>query len=174
VKIAALSDIATIAIHTSDFPAAVDALKQRTSLLLQQADQVGTPAFRRGQEANIAYFDAWLAARQGDYTAAAKATERVVAAVTPDANPRKLEPVHELKGYIALYQSNFAEAAGQFAMGNLSDPYIKYQYAVALAGAGEKDKAQRLFRELAVYNFNNVGYALIRKDAQQKAASRAD
>jgi Tfp pilus assembly protein PilF len=174
VKIAALSDIATIAIHTSDFPAAVDALKQRTSLLLQQADQVGTAAFRRGQEANIAYFDAWLAARQGDYTAAAKATERVVAAVTPDANPRKLEPVHELKGYIALYQSNFAEAAGQFAMGNLSDPYIKYQYAVALAGAGEKDKAQRLFRELAVYNFNNVGYALIRKDAQQKAASRAD
>jgi len=174
VKIAALSDIATIAIHTSDFPAAVDALKQRTQLLLQQADQVGTPAFRRNQEANIAYFDAWLAARQGDYSAAAKATERVVAAVTPDANPRKLEPVHELKGYIALYRGNFAEAAGHFAMGNLNDPYIKYQYAVALAGGGEKDKAQRLFRELAVYNFNNVGYALIRKDAQQKAAARAD
>ena len=174
VKIAALSDIATIAIHTSDFPAAVEALKQRTQLLLQQADQVGTPAFRRGQEANIAYFDAWVAARQGDYNAAAKATELVVAAVTPDANPRKLEPVHELKGYIALYQGNFREAAGHFAEGNLNDPYIKYQYAVALAGGGEKDKAQRLFRELAVYNFNNVGYALIRKDAQQKAAVRAD
>jgi tetratricopeptide (TPR) repeat protein len=174
VKIAALSDIATIAIHTSDFPAAVEALKQRTQLLLQQADQVGTPAFRRNQEANIAYFDAWVAARQGDYSAAAKATERVVAAVTPDANPRKLEPVHELKGYIALYQGNFREAAGHFAEGNLNDPYIKYQYAVALAGGGEKDKAQRLFRELAVYNFNNVGYALIRKDAQQRAAVRAD
>jgi len=174
VKIAALSDIAVIAIHTSDFPAAVEALKQRTQLLLQQADQVGTPAFRRNQEANIAYFDAWVAARQGDYTAAAKATERAVAAVTPDANPRKLEPVHELKGYIALYQGNFREAAGHFAEGNLNDPYIKYQYAVALAGGGEKDKAQRLFRELAVYNFNNVGYALIRKDAQQKAAVRAD
>ncbi|HWO91145.1 MAG TPA: hypothetical protein VNP53_04180, partial [Methylomirabilota bacterium] len=120
------------------------------------------------------YFDAWVAARQGDYAAAGRATDRVVAAVTPDANPRKLEPVHELKGYIALYQGNFGEAAGHFAEGNLNDPYIKYQYAVALAGGGEKDKAQRLFRELAVYNFNNVGYALIRKDAQQKAASRAD
>lgn len=174
VKIAVLTDIAVIAIHTGDFPAAVDALKQRTQLLLQQADQVGTAAFRRSQEANIAYFDAWVAARQGDYTTAARATDRVGVAVTPDANPRKLEPVHELKGYIALYQGNFAEAAGHFAMGNLNDPYIKYQYAVALAGGGEKDKAQQLFRELAVYNFNNVGYALIRKDAQQKAASRAD
>ena len=174
VKITALTDIAVIAIHTGDFPAAVDALKQRTQLLLQQADEVGTAAFRRSQEANIAYFDAWVAARQGDYTAAARATDRVGVAVTPDANPRKLEPVHELKGYIALYQGNFAEAAGHFAMGNLNDPYIKYQYAVALAGGGQKDKAQQLFRELAVYNFNNVGYALIRKDAQQKAASRAD
>ena len=174
VKIAALSDIAVIAIHTGDFAAAVEALKQRTQLLLQQADQVGTAAFRRSQEANIAYFDAWVAARQGDYTAAARATDRVGVAVTPDANPRKLEPVHELKGYIALYQGNFQEAAGHFAQGNLNDPYIKYQYAVALAGGGEKDKAQQLFRELAVYNFSNVGYALIRKDAQQKAASRAD
>ena len=174
VKIAALSDIAAIAIHTSDFPAAVEALKQRTQLLLQQADQVGTPVFRRGQEANIAYFDAWVAARQGNYAAAGLATDRVATLVTPDANPRKLEPVHELKGFIALYQGNFADAASHFAMGNLNDPYIKYQYAVALAGGGEKDKAQRLFRELAVYNFNSVGYALIRKDAQQRAASRAD
>jgi tetratricopeptide (TPR) repeat protein len=174
VKIAALSDIAVIAIDTKNFPAAVEALRQRSLLLLQQADQVGTAAFRRNQEANIAYFDAWVAARQGDYTAAARATDRVGVAVTPDANPRKLEPVHELKGYIALYQGNFREAAGHFAEGNLNDPYIKYQYAVALAGGGEKDKAQRLFRELAVYNFNNVGYALIRKDAQQKAAVRAD
>lgn len=174
VKIAALSDIAVIAIDTKDFPTAVEALKQRSQLLLQQADQVGTASFRRGQEANIAYFEAWVAARQGDYAAAARATDRVGVAVTPDANPRKLEPVHELKGYIALYQGNFQEAAGHFAMGNLNDPYIKYQYAVALAGGGEKNKAQQLFRELAVYNFSNVGYALIRKDAQQKAASRAD
>ena len=61
-------------------------------------------------------------------------------------------------------------AAAHFEQGNLNDPYIKYQYAVALEGAGDKDKATRLFRELAVYNFNNGGYALIRKDAQQKAS----
>jgi tetratricopeptide (TPR) repeat protein len=173
-KIAALSDIAVIAIHTRDVATAQEALTQRTQLLLQQADAVGSAAFRRSQEANVAYFDAWVAARKGDYPAAGRATDRVATLVTPDANPRKLEPVHELKGYIALYQGNFREAAGHFAAGNLNDPYIKYQYAVALEGGGEKAKALQLFRELAVYNFNNVGYALIRKDAQQKAAGRAD
>ena len=169
VKIGALSDIAVIAIDTRDFAAADEALKQLTPLLMQQADEVGSAAFRRGQEANVAYFDAWLAARKGDYTAARRATDRMATLVAPDENPRKLEPVHELKGYIALYQGNLPEAAAHFEQGNLDDPYIKYQYAVALEGAGERDKAKRLFRELAVYNFNSVGYALIRKDAQQKA-----
>jgi Flp pilus assembly protein TadD len=169
-KIAALSNIAVIGIHTRDFAAAEQALTQRTPLLMQQATEVGSAAFRRGQEANVAYFDAWLAARKGDYAAAGRATDRMDSLVTPDANPRKLEPVHELKGYIALYQGNFREAAGHFALGNLDDPYTKYQYAVALEGAGENAKAKQLFRELAVYNFNSVGYALIRKDAQQKAS----
>ena len=47
---------------------------------------------------------------------------RVAALVAQDQNPRKLEPVHELKGFIALYQGNFREAAEQFAQGNLRDP----------------------------------------------------
>ena len=168
VKIGALSDVAVIAIHTSDFATADQALKLRTPLLLQQAAASGSAAFQRGAESNIAYFDGWLAARKGDYTAAGHAADRVAALVAQDRNPRKLEPVHELKGYIALYQRNFREAAAQFALGNLVDSYIKYQYAVALQGAGEKTKGSQLMRELATYNFNNVGYALIRKDAQQQ------
>lgn len=167
VKIAALTDVAVIAIHTRDFTAADSALKLRTTFLMQQAAGSGSPAFQRGADANVAYFDGWLAARKGDYAAAGKAADRVTALVTQDQNPRKLEPVYELKGYIALYQGNFREAAAQFAQGNLADPYIKYQYAVALQGAGDKAKGNQFMREVAAYNFNNVGYALIRKDAQQ-------
>jgi tetratricopeptide (TPR) repeat protein len=167
VKIAALSDIAVIAIHTRDFATADEAVKQRTSLVMQQAAGAGSPAFQRSAEANAAYFEGWLAARKGDYAAAGKAADRVAALVTPDQNPRKLEPVHELKGYIALYQGNFQEAATHFAQGNLTDPYIKYQYAVALQNGGEKAKGNQLMREVAVYNFNSVGFALIRKDAQR-------
>ncbi len=167
VKIATLSDVAVIAIHTRDFAAADSALKLRTPLLMQQAAGSGSPSFQRNAEANIAYFDGWLAARKGDYTAAGKAADRVAALVTQDQNPRKLEPVHELKGYIALYQGNFREAVAQFAQGNLNDPYIKFQYATALQSTGDKAKGNQIVRELAVYNFNSVGYALIRKDTQQ-------
>ena len=169
VKINALTNVALIAIDTRDFPSADAALKQRTPLMMKQADQVGSAGFRRGQQQNIAYFAAWLAARKEDYRTAARETARLTTLVTPDANPRKMEPVHQLKGFIALYQGHNAEAATHFAEGNLLDPYIKFNYAMALDGSGQADKAKPIFRELAIYNFNSLGYALIRKEAQQMA-----
>jgi len=170
VKVNALSNVALIAIDTRDFPAVDAALKQRTPLMMQQADQVGSAGFRRAQEQGVAYFTAWFAARKGEYRTAQRETDRLTALVTPDVNPRKMEPVHQLKGFIALYQGHNAEAAAHFAQGNLLDPYIKYHYAMALDGSGQSEKAKPMFRELAVYNFNTLGYALIRKEAQQMAS----
>ena len=169
VKVNALTDVATLAIHTRDFTTADAALKARTPLLMQQADQAGTAGYRRGQEQFIDYFGAWLAARKGDYATARGLVDRLTASVMQDANPRRMEPVHQLKGFIALYQGHSQEAAAHFAQGNLQDPYIKYNYAVALEGAGQAAQAKPMFRELAIYNFNSLGYALIRKEAQQKS-----
>jgi Flp pilus assembly protein TadD len=169
-KINALTNVALIAIHTKDFYTADAALKARTPLMMQQADQGGSAAFRRAQEANVAYFEAWLAARRGDYSGAQIAATRMAKLVEPDANPRKLEPFHQLMGFIALYQGNAKDAAAHFAEGNLQDPYIQYTYATALEGSEQADKAKAIYRALAVYNFNSLGYALIRKDAQQKAS----
>jgi len=76
----------------------------------QQADRVGSAGFRRAQQQGVAYFNAWLAARKGDYKTAKRETDRLTALVTPDANPRKMEPVHQLKGFVALYQGHNAEA----------------------------------------------------------------
>lgn len=87
----------------------------------------------------------------------------------PDANPRKMEPVHELKGFVALYQRNYGEAADHFAQGNLLDVYIKYQLALAQEGAGKTAEAKKLFRQVANHNFNDVGFGLVRKEASQKA-----
>lgn len=170
VKVNALTNVALIAIDTRDFPAAEAALAQRTPLMRQQSEQAASAGFRRAQDANIAYFNAWLAARKGDYATARRETDRLTAVVAPDANPRKLEPVHQLKGFVAMYQGHAAEAAAHFAQGNLLDPYIKFQYAIAVDGSGQADKAKPMFRELAVYNFNTLGYALIRKEAQQMAS----
>ena len=169
VKINALSNVALIGIDTKDYAAADVALKQRTPLMMQQAEQVGSAGFRRAQEQSIAYFSAWLAARKGDYRTAKRETDRLTALVAPDANPRKMEPVPQLMGFAALYQGHNAEAAAHFAQGNLLDPYIKFNYAMALDGSGQGAKAKPIFHELSIYNFNSLGYALIRKEAQQMA-----
>jgi len=170
-KVAALGSVAVIAIHTRNQPAVEQALKQLGPVLLQQADEAGNPAFRRGQEAMIAYFNGWWAARRGDYAAAQRQADRISQLLAPDANPRKLEPMHQIEGFIALYQGNYAEAVAHLRQGNPFDPYIKYQVAVATEGAGDVAQAKTLYREVAEYNFNTVGFALVRKDAQQKAVA---
>ena len=169
-KVAALANIVQIATHTRNRAAAEQALKQLAPLLMQQADEAGNPAFRRGQQAIIAYNEGWWAARRGDYSAAQQQADRINQLLAPDANPRKLEPMHQLEGFIALYQGKNRDAAAHFRQGNLLDPYIKYQLAVATEGAGDAPQAKQLFREVADYNFNTLGFALVRKDAQQKAA----
>jgi Flp pilus assembly protein TadD len=170
-KVVLLQSVATIAIHTKHDAAATDAIKQLEPLLMQQADQTGNPAFTRGQQATIAYFEGWAAARRGDYAAAQQQADKIKDLLAPDANPRKLEPMHQLEGFIALYQGNAREAAEHFKLGSPFDPYIKYQLAVATEAAGDAAAAKKLFREVADYNFNTLGFALIRKDAQQKVGA---
>ncbi len=107
------------------------------------------------------------------YTTAQTQADRISQLLEPDANPRKLEPMHQLKGFIALYQGKYQEAAGHLRQGNPFDPYVKYQLAVATEGAGDVAQAKKLFREIADYNFNALGFALVRKEAQQKAGKSA-
>ena len=170
-KVAALTNVVVIATHTKNRAAVEQALKQLEPLLMQQADEAANPAFKRGQQAQIAYLEGWWAARRGDYAAAQKQADRINQLLAPDANPRKLEPMHQLEGFIALYQSKYQDAAAHFRKGNLLDPYVKYHLAVATEGAGDVGQAKQMFREIAEYNFNVLGFALIRKDAQQKAGA---
>src|SRR5436190_745541 len=170
-KVAALTNVAVIATHTRNQAAAERALEQLGPLLMQQADEAGNAAYRRGQQATIAYYAGWWAARRGDYAAAQQQADQIGQLLAPDANPRKLEPMHQLEGFIALYQRKYREAARHLRLGNQLDPYIKYQLALATGGAGDAAEAKRLFSEVAEYNFNTVGFALVRKDAQQKAGA---
>jgi len=104
--VAALTNVVVIATHTRNRAAAERALQQLEPLLLQQGDEAGNPAFKRGQQAQIAYLEGWTAARRGDYASAQKQADRITQLLAPDANPRKLEPMHQLEGFIALYQAS--------------------------------------------------------------------
>src|SRR5439155_10809608 len=97
----------------------------------------------------------------GDYSAAQRQADRIAQLLAPDANPRKLEPMHQLEGFIALYQGKYGEAAAQLRQGNPLDPYIKYQLAVATVGAGNVPQAKQVYREEATNYFYAVGFALV-------------
>lgn len=168
-KIFALISAAQIALHQRFLDQANTLVSQVTPLLRQLADQVGTEQFRRSQDATIAYFEGWLAAERKNFTLASQKADAITGLVEPDANPRKMEPVHELRGIIALEQGKPADAVGHLRQGNPNDLYITYLLATALDGAGMQDEARKLYADVAGNNFNSVAFALVRKDAVAKA-----
>jgi tetratricopeptide (TPR) repeat protein len=168
-KINALTNIAQIAVHYGDYETAAEALQARSALQRAQAEEVGTESIGRATEANIAYFEGLLAARQGDVqTAQAKATE-ITELRAGDANPRKMEQVHEILGMADFSQGNYAGAADNLAQAAPGNVYARYYRAVALAEAGDAEAAGEIFDELAVYNFNGPGYAMTRADILERA-----
>jgi tetratricopeptide (TPR) repeat protein len=169
-KIFALSTAVNIAVHNELFGAAEQALEQRTALMMEQAEEVGTDQFRRAQLANIALFDGWLAAFQGDYATATGKAREYMAHVEPDQNPRKNEPAHDVLGQIELLQGNYEAALAHFEQGVPGNVYITYMKAVAHEGAGNAENARELYETVARYNFNDTGFALVRADAVAKVS----
>jgi tetratricopeptide (TPR) repeat protein len=166
-----LTNIMYIALHHDLFPEAEQAIERFSEYAMAAAEEVGTEEFRRGQQATIAYWYGMLAARQGDFETAAARAEEVARLVEPYPNPRRMEPVHQLRGVIALEQENWAEAVQHLEQGNLANLYTKYLLALAHEGAGNSEEAQTLFKEVAESNFNFVGFALVRQEAMDKIAS---
>lgn len=167
-KINALINLISIAAHEGLFEEADKAIEQCRTLMMEQAEEVGTDEFRRNQEATMAYFDGILAARKGDFVGAMAEAEDYMASVEPNANPRKNEAAHEVIGLTALLQEDYDGAIEHYLQTDTTNIYAKYHLALAYEGAGETEKAQDLFKEVADYNFNFVGYALIREETASR------
>ncbi|UCC71020.1 MAG: tetratricopeptide repeat protein [Gemmatimonadota bacterium] len=169
-KITALTNAAVVAMEYRLFPEMDAALEQRTALMMERMEEVGTDEFRRGQLGNIALFDGWTAAFKGDYATALAKVEEYRGFVEQDRNPRKDEPAQLLLGMIEQLQGNHQEALAYFEQVPPDDPYFNYQRAVALEAVGETERAMEIYEELARYNFSNVNYALVRADAIAKVS----
>ncbi|MFQ5770832.1 MAG: hypothetical protein ACE5HX_09860 [bacterium] len=122
----------------------------------------------RSQNATIALWEGMLAAHKGDFETAITKAEVNAKQLEPDNNPRKLEGFHRLMGKINLLQKNHKEAVEHYQKANLNGVQVKYELALAQEGLGNEQEAQRLFTEVAEWNFNGVGYALVRNEALKK------
>jgi len=169
-KIFAFGSAMNIALHHGMTDEAETLIADWSALMRVQSEKVGTDEFHRSQEAGIAYIEGMLAVKKGEFDKADEKANEVARLVEPDANPRKMEPVHEVRGAIALELGRYEEAAEHFQQGNhKNNIYIKYHLAKALEGAGQTDQAMKLYEDVATWNFNGIGAALTRKEAMNKA-----
>jgi tetratricopeptide (TPR) repeat protein len=160
---------ALIALHYGHLDVAQAAIDKMRGLYRQQAEAGRSEAFKRGNEANIAFWEGMLAARRGDFATARTKAQEMMAHRAPDQNPRKNEGAHELLGMADLLEGKHASAAGHFAEANPDDIYVTYHHALALEGAGRAAEAKELFRRVAGWNFNGAETGLIKADAAKKA-----
>jgi tetratricopeptide (TPR) repeat protein len=168
-KVAALTTEVQIAIQSGDFESASRAIAQRTPLVREQVAQATDEKVKRLVEADIAYYDGLLAARQGDATVAKTKADEFMRIVAETNDPQKDQRAHAILGVLALEQKDFPGAVVQLEQANPNDIYILYERARALDGAGRKAEAKALYRKIARFNFNGAGVALSRADAAKRS-----
>jgi tetratricopeptide (TPR) repeat protein len=167
-KIGVYTAQATIALHNKHLDVAQRAVDRLRELFRQQADMSRSDAFRRGNEANIAYWEGELAVRRGDAAGARAKAQEIMRLRAPDQDPRKNELAHELLGMADLAEGNNASAANHFAEANPNDIYVAYHRGLALEGAGRAAEAKPFFKRVAGWNFNGPETALVKKDAARR------
>ncbi len=170
-KIFALTSAATAAMHAGLLDKAADLVERRNALVMSVADDVGTMDARRLQEADTHLFSGLLAAYRSNTEEAGRHAAAIMERVADDDNPRKNEPAHYVLGMDALIAKDYATAVDYLSQADHANTmFIRYQLALAEEGNGEAEAAAKHFAEVASYNFNSMGFALIGRAAKEKSA----
>lgn len=152
-----------------------DAAKLRETITMIQApsDQVaadvGSPEEKAQQKANLLFWSVLADAVDGKLDDAKTKAEEMKTTLDAIKTPTKLQGYEMVMGFICMKEKKYADAISHLEKTNPTDIYAKYWLAMADEGAGNKDKALEIYKQLAVYNFNSPDYALIRSEAKKKA-----
>lgn len=171
-RLMCLQDCANIAVMNNDAARVKELIAMIEPMTMQEANDVGTQEAKLGQKATMLRWQAYSAAMEGNLDAAAAKAEEMKSTVSPLTDPNKLDDYETTMGYIAMKQKKFPDAAGHFEKIKQPTVVVKYWLALADEGAGNKDKANSLFKEIADYNFNGLDYALVRNDVKKRMGSR--
>lgn len=171
VQVFALTNAAQAALHAGMYERAAEIIERRNALNLAIATDVGTEDAERLQRANNLLWDGLLNAYQGNRETAENDASQIADLVADDDNPRKMEPAHWVLGAAALKAGDYATAVSELRQADhANNMYIRFQLAQALEGAGEVEEAQPLYQQVADFNFNSVGFALVGHEAEAKGA----
>ena len=119
------------------------------------------------------YNDARIALMKGDLkTAKSKSKELLAKSRGCHNNNFQIWLAHEVNGMIAMKEKNYKNAIDEFKKANMQNPYTYYRLAMAYDASGDKEEAQKYYKEAANFNaLNNVNQAFIRLKAQKMISS---
>lgn len=162
---------AAVCLHTGD----VAHLKELISMMQGPSEQlgndIGSPEAKLTEKANLLSWQSLAAAAEGNLDDAKAKAEEIKTTLQPINDPTKLWNYETAMGYISMKEKKYADASAHFEKANPNDFYNKYLSAMSYEAAGNKDKANSLYKEIAAYNFNDVGNALIRNEVKKKVAT---
>ncbi len=170
-KLAYLGNCATVCLHNGDAAHLKEVVDMMQASSDQVAGDVGSAEAKLTEKGNMLYWQSLTAAAEGKLDDAKAKAEEIKTTLQPINDPTKLWNYEMAMGYISMKEKKYADATGHFEKANPNDIYIKYCLAMANEAAGNKDKANSLYKEIAAYNFNDVGNALIRNEVKKKLST---
>jgi tetratricopeptide (TPR) repeat protein len=170
-KLNYLGNCATVCLHNNDAAHLKEVVDMMQGPSDQLADDIGSTEAKLTEKGNMLYWQSLTAAAGGKLDDAKAKAEEIKTTLQPINDPTKLWNYEMAMGYISMKEKKYADAIGHFEKASPNDIYIKYCLAMANEAAGNKDKANSLYKEIAAYNFNDVGNALIRNEVKKKVST---
>lgn len=164
-----LTTIATIAIHNNDGATLKNVVPMMMPLSNQITADLGNIAEAKiFSKADSLLWQAMIAIIDGKFDQAKSILEAMKTTLEPIKDTRKQEGYEYDMGLLSMKQKNYADAVSHFEKSDPSLIYNKYMLAKANEAAGNKDKATAGYKEVAAYNFNDIGNALVRSEVKKK------
>jgi tetratricopeptide (TPR) repeat protein len=163
-----LTTIAAIAVHYGD----AATLKKVVPMIQSTSNQITMDLGNSAEtkifaKADSIHWQAMIALAEGKLDDAKAKEEAMKTVLDPIKDDRKLEGNHADMGMISMKEKKYTEAIAHFEKADPNAIYNKYLLAKANEAGGNKDKAMALYKEVAAFNFNEVGNALIRAEVKK-------
>ena len=114
---------------------------------------------------------ALVAAQAKDVATATAEADKAKALITSDMAPGIGQSHEALLGMIALAQGDAKVASQHFEKADPEDIYTMFYKAEAMRMNGDTDRATALYKKVANWNLNSLGYAMVRAKARKLSAS---
>jgi tetratricopeptide (TPR) repeat protein len=159
---------AIVCFHYGDIPKLKEVLAMMQDAADQVAADVGSADEKAVQKATMTYWWALTDAAEGKLDDAKAKTDEMKKILAPLKIPTKMQDYEMAIGYISMKEKKYTEAITHFEKANPNTIYTRYWQAMANEAAGNKEKAMELFKEVSVYNFNDIAFAVVRNEVRKK------